>query len=405
MLNSLVSASIDKGDLTYIEKFPHLILTPTEVEFFKWLTEYKSIHGTVPTRERLEESEYDVYLTNHMVTSPLLDLFQLSLNAKREQYSLKRIREITLQIDENKGIVPTQEIIDLGFQLSSLSEDSTIFLSEFNRDDLYSEDEPKAIKFGFDTIDENTGGLQAGEFGLIVARPETGKTLLTNFISWNVATDYGTYKNCKKVLYISAEMTPDRIIARMDAIAGKFNSRIIRSKKDKKLLKEAKVKATKAWELVRLAGGDVIIPNIKQVISPQMVLDLINTHKPDFVVCDAMYRFSIPGMGKDWRADAEIVRQIANIARITNTPILGTTQLSRASEKGNYDLGDISFTDASGQEASIVLAAWNMPSHPNSIIIKTLKARDGVKHGQVEIKVSFNTMTYEELMFVDMESV
>lgn len=402
MLNSLISASIDKGDLTYIEKFPQLVLTKSEVDFFKWLTDYKAIHGSVPTRERIQESEYDIYLTNHMVTSPLLDLYQLSLNAKREQYSLKRIREITLQIDESKGIVPTQEIIDLGFQLSSLSEDSTIFLSEFNRDDLYSEDEPKAIKFGFDTIDENTGGLQAGEFGLIVARPETGKTLLTNFISWNVATDYGTYKNCKKVLYISAEMTPDRIIARMDAIAGKFNSRIIRTKKDKKLLKEAKVKADKAWELVRLAGGDVIIPKLG-VISPQMVLDLINTHKPDFVVCDAMYRFVIPGMGKDWRGDAEIVRSIANIARITNTPILGTTQLSRASEKGNYDLGDISFTDASGQEASIVLAAWNMPSHPNSIIIKTLKARDGVKHGEVEIKVSFNTMSYEELMFVNME--
>lgn len=402
MLNSLISASIDKGDLTYIEKFPQLVLTKSEVDFFKWLTDYKAIHGSVPTRERIQESEYDIYLTNHMVTSPLLDLYQLSLNAKREQYSLKRIREITLQIDESKGIVPTQEIIDLGFQLSSLSEDSTIFLSEFNRDDLYSEDEPKAIKFGFNTIDENTGGLQAGEFGLIVARPETGKTLLTNFISWNVATDYGTYKNCKKVLYISAEMTPDRIIARMDAIAGKFNSRIIRTKKDKKLLKEAKVKADKAWELVRLADGDVIIPKLG-VISPQMVLDLINTHKPDFVVCDAMYRFVIPGMGKDWRGDAEIVRSIANIARITNTPILGTTQLSRASEKGNYDLGDISFTDASGQEASIVLAAWNMPSHPNSIIIKTLKARDGVKHGEVEIKVSFNTMSYEELMFVNME--
>jgi len=149
MLNSLISASIDKGDLTYIEKFPQLVLTPTEIDLFKWLTDYKAIHGSVPTRERLEESEYDVYLTNHMVTSPLLDLFQLSLNAKREQYSLKRIREITLQIDENKGIVPTQEIIDLGFQLSSLSEDSTIFLSDFNRDDLYSDKFPRFNSFNF----------------------------------------------------------------------------------------------------------------------------------------------------------------------------------------------------------------------------------------------------------------
>lgn len=404
MFNSLVSKSIAEKNLHYLEKFPQVLLSPKEVEFVQWLTEYQAKHSDIPTPDRIDKTEFGIYLTDHMVSSPITDLYAMSLASKREQFTLKRIRDIQLEIDQNPELIPTQEIIDLGFQLSGMYEDKTLFLSEFNRDDLYSDEPPKRVKFGFDIIDDRTGGLQAGEFGLIVARPETGKTWLTNFISHNVVTGYGYTEPCGKVLYISAEMTPERIVARMDAIAGGFNSKILRTKSNKSELKEARKKADEAWTKIKFMGGEFVIPKLG-LITPQNVLDLINTHKPDLVVCDAMYRFVNSGSSgvKDWRSDAEIVRSIANISRITNTPILGTTQLTRNSGKGDIDLSEISFTDSYGQEASIVLSAYNMPSHPNSIIINTIKSRDGNKGGNVEIKISFNTSSYKELTFENLE--
>lgn len=403
MFNSFATKAIVEKDVRYLEKFPQVLLSPKEIEFVNWVSDYQAKHNDIPTLDRIEKTEYSVYLTDHMINSPLSDLYEMSVTNKREQYTMKRIREIELEIDQNPNLIPTQEIIELGFLLSSLNGDKTVFLSDFNRDDLYSDEPPKRIKFGFDIIDERTGGLQAGEFGLIVARPETGKTWLTNFISHNVVTGYNYTEPCGKVLYISAEMTPERIIARMDAIAGGFNSKLLRTKSNKAELKEARKKADEAWSKVKFMGGEFIIPKLG-LISPQNVLDLINTHKPDLVICDAMYRFVNNASGtKDWRSDAEIVRSIANYARITNTPILGTTQLTRNSGKGDIDLSEISFTDSYGQEASIVLSAYNMPSHPNSIIINTIKSRDGNKGGNVEIKISFNTSSYKEHTFENLE--
>lgn len=399
MLTSLITKSIKENDITWIEKLPRQFLTESENRFVDWLMNYQHEYKTLPTIDRVDETEYSIYLDNHMTTSPLGDLYKMTVEMKRENYALKNFHEIQLEID--KGSIPTQRIIDLGFQLSQAS-DNAIFLSDFNRDDLYSEESPKGVKFGFPLIDEHTGGLLAGEFGVIAARPETGKTWLTNFITWNVVTDYGHYENCKTVLYLSAEMTPDKIATRMDAIAGGFNTKILRNKLNKQALKEAKQSATKAWQKVKQSGGNVIIPKIG-LIYPQTVLDMINTYKPDFVIVDAMYRMVTTGSNKDWRSDAEIVRQVANISRITNTPILGTTQLIRNSNPGTYRLDDLSFTDSYSQEASLVLGAYNMPSMRNSIIIDTLKARDGTKLGSIEIKIDFDKASYTEHLAVNQE--
>lgn len=409
MFNSLFSASIDRKDSIYLDKFPRFILTDKERELLDWLSEYHHNYGELPNRERIDETDWSIYLTDHMVKSPLSDLYEMSLSAKRESYALKKFKDLQLDIDSGK--MPTKSIIDLGFQLSALTESDTIFLSDFDRDELYSENEPEGIKFGFETIDEQTGGLLNGEFAVLSGRPESGKTLLSNFIAWNVITDYNnekkksTYEHCKKVLYISAEMTPHKIITRMDAIAGGFNTKILRQKKDKNALKEAKDSASTAWRYVNSKGGELIIPKLG-IISPENVLDEINKHNPDFVVCDAMYRFkNLNSNSNDWRSDAEIVRSIANIARVTNKPILGTSQITRQGVKGQYDLNDLAFSDAYSQEPDIVLGIYNMPSHPNAIIISPMKVRDGNKNGLTEIKVNFGNSTYTEKEYEDLESM
>lgn len=403
MINSLVSASLKHNDSSYLEKFPRILLTQDEIDLFEWIIEYKSKFHTLPTAERLEETEHGDYITEHMIKSPLADIYQQALVLKRKQYALKEFRNIQLEIDDNPEAIETSKIIDLGFRLSALSENETIYLSDYDRDSIYSDDEPEGVKFGFPSIDNATGGLLNGEFGIITGRPESGKTLLTNFIAWNIITDYGFYEHCKTVLYISAEMTPQKIIMRMDSIAGQFNSKIIRQKKNKEHLKEAKEKAQKAWAKVKTNGGNLIIPKLG-IITPENVLDEINKHQPDFVICDAMYRFVNHGKSsQDWRNDVEIVRSVANICRMTNTPILGTTQIVRTAQKGAYDLNDLSYSDAYAQEPDLVYGIYRLPSKPNSIIAHPMKLRDANKVGDTEIKVSFNNSTYTEFDFDDIE--
>jgi replicative DNA helicase len=71
------------------------------------------------------------------------------------------------------------------------------------------EDELDGIKMGFPELDEAFGGLGAGSFYILAARPSLGKSAFTLQVAANVA------KQGNPVLYVSPEMTEDQLARRL----------------------------------------------------------------------------------------------------------------------------------------------------------------------------------------------
>ena len=71
------------------------------------------------------------------------------------------------------------------------------------------EDESDGIKIGFPELDEAFGGLGAGSFYILAARPSIGKSAFTLQVAANVA------KSGRPVLYVSPEMTEDQLAQRL----------------------------------------------------------------------------------------------------------------------------------------------------------------------------------------------
>lgn len=399
MINTLISASIASQDISFLEKFPSSLLGERDLACKKWVIDYFRQHNVTPTKERFTEDEYGDYWTDYLITSPLTDLFDLALNFAKNKFAQSKLREFEIAME--KGTFTANEVIALGNQLSMFSKSEVIILNDYDRDELYSPTKT-GLRFGLGIIDESTGGLQPGELAVIAARPETGKTLLTNHIAWNVITNYGNDLNPdlganedsgKTVLYLSGEMVKSQIIARMDGIAGQFNPKILRTKSDLDKLARAKLRAIDGWKKVR---GKFITPE-KIVQTPERMLELCNQYEPDLVIFDAPYAMSKYNKGaKDWRADAQVVMDLADITKSNGLRTLITTQMHRASTIGNYDLGDLAFSDAYGQYADIALALWNVPAKPSSIVTSIIKSRNGSKLGAVQYTPDFNTMTLRE---------
>lgn len=399
MIDTLFSASIKTNNVSYLEKFPNALLGERDKEARKWIVDYYHEFGIMPTKERFTESDYSDYFTSHLISSPLDDLYNLTLDAMKERFVQSRLRQF--EIDMEKGDLSASSIISLGNELSLFNKSDVIILNDYNRDELYSPHKT-GINFGLGIIDDSTGGIQPGELAVIAARPETGKTLLSMFIAWNVVTNYGKdlepnstadENSGKKVLFLSGEMVKAQIIARMDGIAGRFNPKILRTKHDLDRLATAKLKAIDGWQKVR---GQFITPE-RLITSPEKMLELINQYEPDLVIFDAPYRMSkYTKGGSDWRADRQVVLDLADITKTNNVRTIITTQISRGSISGSYDLGDLSFSDAYGQEADIVLGLWNVPARPTSIVTSILKSRNGSKLGAVQYTPDFSVMELRE---------
>jgi len=299
--------------------------------------------------------------------------------------------------DIEVGSIPTQKIIELGNTLGTFSESTAIKLSNLDRDAIYSNDHKQGILLGFPKIDGDYGGLMPGDFVLFTGRPKSYKTLSTNFVAYNVASNYekvftDASAQGKKVLYLSGEMTPNDIVIRMDAIGGKFNSKHLRTGSAKS--EEYKQRATRSWSIIHEHGGELIIPKLG-AIRAENILEEINKYEPDLVICDALYRFETKQEG--WRGDAQLVTDTCNIARITQTPIIATNQLTREATPGEISLSNIAYSDSYAREAALILAMYSFEDRPNVSTIKVLASRHSSSVYGDEIEYDFSNSTYSVL--------
>lgn len=381
-MNTLVTASLEKKDITKLVEFPRFLLQKWETDLLDWILEYQRKYGQPPAVERLERAfKTFVPLAS---SDPLGDLYDQELEAKKTHYAKALLEQQLKSIDDG-------EVFSLDEHFAAMQElalaSSTIHrYTSFDRSQYFRTGE--SIKLGLNLIDRATEGTFPGEVLLVVGRLGTGKSTLSQFFShtWIMSEP-------RKILFVSKEMPPADVFARLDAIVGKFNPKDLRSKENKDLL-EPQLEVVK--RIVKATKSEILMPrlnvwNVEQIGSLSRMFDV------DAVIIDGAYHLTTTQSRRNaanWENLTDVSRAIKAMALETNTKVLVTSQLKRgtySAEKLTPE--DIAFADALGQDADQILAIrpLGIPKK-HRVELQLIKNRFGPEVATIA-EVHYNTMS------------
>lgn len=223
-----------------------------------------------------------------------------------------------------------------------------------------------AISTGYKGLDEILGGgLQNGCLYTLAARPSMGKSALALAIGDNI-----NYIGKKNVVFFSLEMSKEKIFNRLRHINPYFNS--------------DNIKDNEIWRgETRLIIDDTPGCSIGQI--KEKCQEYMTQCNPlSVAIIDYVQLMSGNGKSDSRQGEIdEILRELKNLSRELNIPILILSQLSRAAEKRNDHrplLSDFRESSAFETEADVVLFVYRDEYYN----------RDTEKKGIAEINLARN---------------
>lgn len=218
------------------------------------------------------------------------------------------------------------------------------------------------IPFPWPILNDDTQGMQPGQFIVLYGRPKSMKTWIALVIAVHA------YLKGMRVLVWSLEMNEMQMLRRIAAIIAHV---------DYDLFKKAKLDPAalqRIWQiLLTIRDEELLTVNGVGHTSSLMVTQprgessgtgalqaKITEFNPDLVVVDGMYlmrddRQKVRSI--DWKAVAHISQDLKGTARIFQIPIIGVTQANRGADKDpkKADLAELAYADAIAQDCDLCL--------------------------------------------------
>ncbi|WP_270838328.1 DnaB-like helicase C-terminal domain-containing protein [Peptacetobacter hiranonis] len=336
----------------------------TVIESFKKLHEKTELDEKITLVELMEElkrekkeievstiSRYSDYAVTSYQQNKFIKILE-DLYIKRLYYDyLKKALERAAEPSE-----VDEQIFDLVNKLESLKSNK----NNPNTDELSNiiaqifveqkENNENLLKFGYDLLDDNIGGLMPGDYTIIGAKSGVGKSTLAMNIAYKVLEQGG------KVLYVNLEMGKNKLVQR-------FITMLSDTLTMKKFTKKEIVKnQIDSMELVRVAeilneyNNNLIIDNDSIRISE--IIKIVRNINPDLVVIDYLQLLhSEPGQGGE-NAEQRLSNVTRNIRKMTlkyNCHVLALVQLND-SQRGQIPHGE----NVIRQSASVYQDATNV---------------------------------------------
>ncbi len=208
------------------------------------------------------------------------------------------------------------------------------------------------LRTHIDGLDEVTTGLKPHELIIIAARPGLGKTTFALNIASNVAI-----KEKKIVAIFSLEMSRMELLIKMICSEARINSNSLKTgaihPSDQKKLLDSIIKVTSAPIWIDDAGA-LSIWEFKS-----RVRQLLITTPLSLIVVDYLQLMNDPGVKEGRQQEvASISRNLKQMAKEANCPIIALSQMSRAVEQRSKEqkpqLSDLRESGAIEQDADIV---------------------------------------------------
>jgi replicative DNA helicase len=241
------------------------------------------------------------------------------------------------------------------------------------------------------------GGLQRKEIGMVVAPPGVGKSLfLANQCVQSLMEN-------RKVLYISLEMSEDRVAQRLDSIASLISQRKMKS--DPTSLVKVKERLNLFKE--KFSNGDLVIKELPcgstSVHGIRALLSILRNHErfePDVIIVDyiGLLRSNDKGMAK-YEAMEQTVSEMRGMAQEHNCVVWTATQTNRQGRNVRL-ITDSELGDSYGQIRPVDLAVSLNQSREEydegMMRLYAMKVRNGRAFFTVPLNINYSTLRIEE---------
>ena len=239
------------------------------------------------------------------------------------------------------------------------------------------------------------GGLARGEIAMVVAPPGVGKSL------YLVNQGIISLTENKKVLYISLEMSEDKISKRFDSIITQIQQDALSHKKDI-FTDRLKIFSNK------FPNGNLIIKQFPSLsISMNNIraylcqLETYEDFKPDVIILDYLELLNATREGmKEYESQERIANEFAGLAQETKCLGWTATQTNREGKKVNI-ITDTELAAAYGKirpfDFSISLNQTEEEYDNGRMRAYIMKARDARAKFIIPMEIDYNTLTMSEL--------
>ncbi|PJF43583.1 MAG: replicative DNA helicase [Phototrophicales bacterium] len=245
-------------------------------------------------------------------------------------------------------------------------------------------DEPIGVPTGFTDLDKLLGGMQRSDLLILAARPGMGKTSLILNVAVNAARIGGA-----RVAIFSLEMSNEQLVQRLVAAETGIGTQQLRLGQLDQYEWERFVQATESLSKLPLFLDDT--PAITPLHMRGKCRRLYREHGLDLVIVDYLQLMTLGGntSGRSENRVQEvsaISRNLKELARELNVPVLAASQLSRAVEsRGDKRpvLSDLRESGSIEQDADVVMFIYRDEVYnedtdrPNQADVIIAKHRNG----------------------------
>lgn len=245
------------------------------------------------------------------------------------------------------------------------------------------------VSFGFNYIDNQSGGAQDGDYVVIVGQTGVGKT----YLALKVATS--AHRTGKNVLFLSTEMPNLQAARRVLALEGRFSTDDLKKgrlsyygrERAEQIVQQGVIFDGEHQNYFHLLPGGMF-PKVEDFAV------VIKELKPDLAIVDGAYLLQTTGKMSWWEKNMEVAVVLKNLALNEDIPILATYQYGK---KDTGKLEGVGGGFAIPQIASMVLSfeyerKEDIGSHTEVQyrLLKLTKGRDG-ESGSIRVKYNMKT--------------
>lgn len=338
-------------------------------EVFRFIKEHyhnEATYGSVPSWQILQSRYYG------FPWSPSYDSLPTLCNEVKRQKLVADILELQDDVLQRVNVDPLaalDRIREAAIRLTSENDtQSNDMLMSGAYDKLYSEYNTLAnqgglvgIPWPWQILNDDTQGIQDGQFIVIYGRPKNMKSWLALVIAAYA------YKLGMRVLFWSLEMEEIMVIRRTAALLtgvdyGKFKGAKLDPATRDRVFQA--ISFMKEEEKAQQSGGHspaflAVKPKGKGA-GVSSLHAKIQEFQPDIVFVDAMYRMRDDRQNIrtiDWKAIAHISQDLKDTASVFQVPVFGITQANRGANKDpkKSDMEEVAYSDALAQDCDLCI--------------------------------------------------
>lgn len=358
----------------------------THGDVWDYIKDYHDRYQSVPDLGTVQEKFRD--LESYNPTSET----KFYVDEAKEEYASNLLEATLLAASKNiKQGVPARVILeDLYGEVSKLTRITTVVrdvdiakewmarldymkeIASLNEDGFLT---GGGIATGISPIDVEFGGFRGGDFIVIMGWTGSMKSWLSTLLACRA------WEQGKKVMFVSLEMSPPEVAARVDTImaAGEFSNRDL-------LSGAVEYDKFESWAKKKYdeRGGLIVISNEGiDEITVETVQAKVEQHRPDMVIVDYHQLFDDARRGKsETERNKNISKDFKKLAMRNNIPVIDITAVTM--EDGSQGkrpplLEEVAWSKQIAYDANLCLAVNTDKVNPTQQVMEvvTRKTRRG----------------------------